>query len=118
MSVQSEIDRISSGVANAYSVLEGLGATMPKTRNIDNLASTIGTIESGSGGDEEGVITASDFVVSDPLLKYFSYALDTPNKTITLYKIFYDRLYADNGSYDVTIPDTLGTYNVVILSNG
>lgn len=110
MSIRSEIERISTAIADTYDVLEGLGATMPETRNADNLASTAGTITGGGSG---GVVP-NDFVASDPLLRYFTYYIDFESKTITLYKIFYDKLYADNGSYDVTIPDTLGGYNVII----
>lgn len=62
----------------------------------------------------QGDTVVSDFIASDPLLRYFTYHIDFESKTITLYKIFYDKLYADNGSYNVTIPDTLGGYNVII----
>lgn len=44
MSVKSEIDRISSCVADTYEVLEGLGATMPSKRNANNLAATADTL--------------------------------------------------------------------------
>ena len=47
MSIESEINRINSNIATAYSVLATKGATMPDTLNSANLASTIMTIEEG-----------------------------------------------------------------------
>lgn len=40
MSVQSQIDRIEQNVANTYSVLNDMGATMPSVQNTDNLPNT------------------------------------------------------------------------------
>lgn len=45
MSVQSQIDRISGNVADTYSVLNEAGATMPQTRNTNNLAETAASIK-------------------------------------------------------------------------
>lgn len=44
MSIQSEIDRIKANIANAYSILERLGATIPDERNSDNLPGAVNTI--------------------------------------------------------------------------
>lgn len=41
MSVKSEIERISTNVADTYEILEGLGATMPNDRNSNNLPETV-----------------------------------------------------------------------------
>ena len=41
MSIESEIVRINTNIANAYNEAEAKGATMPATENSDNLASTI-----------------------------------------------------------------------------
>jgi len=49
MSIQSEINRINSNIANAYDELETKGATMPQTENSNNLATTIASIPSGGG---------------------------------------------------------------------
>lgn len=49
MSIQSEINRISTNIANAYDELETKGATMPQIENSDNLATTIASISSGGG---------------------------------------------------------------------
>lgn len=45
MSIQSEIERINSNVANTYSVLGDMGADMPETRNTANLANTAQTVK-------------------------------------------------------------------------
>ena len=44
MSVQSQIDRIEQNVDSTYDVLEQAGATMPQTRNSNNLAETAASI--------------------------------------------------------------------------
>ena len=48
MSIQSEINRINTSVAAAYTALGEVGATLPTTRNVDNLASTALTISSNT----------------------------------------------------------------------
>lgn len=52
MSVQSEIDRIKSNVASAYSVTNDKGGTMPQIQNSENLAATIDSIPTGSVNNE------------------------------------------------------------------
>lgn len=47
MSIQSEIERISGNVANAYTAASEMGATMPDDQNSDNLESTIRSIQAG-----------------------------------------------------------------------
>lgn len=46
MSVASEINRIKSNIADAYTEAEAKGATMPATENSDNLADTVASIQS------------------------------------------------------------------------
>ena len=48
MSIVSEINRINTNIANAYSKCNEKGATMPQTQNSSNLASTINSISSGT----------------------------------------------------------------------
>ena len=50
MSIASEITRINTNIANAYTACNGKGATMPQTQNSANLATTISSIPSGGGG--------------------------------------------------------------------
>ena len=44
MSIRSQIDRINSNIAAAYDEAEAKGATMPATKNSDNLADTVASI--------------------------------------------------------------------------
>lgn len=48
MSIADEIQRIKNNVANAYSVCDEKGATIPQTQNIANLANTINSISSSA----------------------------------------------------------------------
>lgn len=75
------------------------------------IAGVIGTHEGGGSGGG-----GSDFDASDELLKYFTYQLNAENMTIVIFSVLYDAIYEDTGSYDVTIPDTLGGYHVIIRS--
>ena len=50
MSITSEIERIKTNIANAYTELENKGATIPTDKNSNNLASTITTVTGGGGG--------------------------------------------------------------------
>lgn len=47
MSIQNEIDRIASNVADAYAAVEEKGGTVPEEANSDKLAEAIRSIESG-----------------------------------------------------------------------
>lgn len=47
MSISSEITRIKTNIANAYTACEDKGATLPQTQNSANLAATINAISSG-----------------------------------------------------------------------
>lgn len=48
MSVQSEINRIKTNIAGAYSAVSEKGGTVPQTQNSSNLAEAIRSIPSGS----------------------------------------------------------------------
>lgn len=50
MSIQAQIDRINTNIANAYTTIEAKGGTIPIQANSANLASAIESI-SGGGGD-------------------------------------------------------------------
>lgn len=60
MTIASEIQRIKTNIANAYDMAEAKGATMPATKNSDNLSLTIDTI---SGGGIE--VDATNYSGSD-----------------------------------------------------
>ena len=48
MSVQAQIERIQQNVADTYSALEEMGATMPTEQNSNNMAATARTVPSGN----------------------------------------------------------------------
>lgn len=62
MSIQEEINRIEQNVANTYTALNEMGATMPEKQNSDNLASTARTVPQGGGG----VVVQSDYTENNP----------------------------------------------------
>ena len=49
MTIASEITRINTNIANAYTACDNKGATMPVTQNSANLATTINSISGGGG---------------------------------------------------------------------
>lgn len=55
MSIQEEINRIEQNVANTYTALSEMGATMPAEQNSNNLASTARTVPQSGGGGGEAV---------------------------------------------------------------
>ena len=70
------------------------------------IAGISGTFEGGGGvGDMNS-------------LKYTLYQIDEENKEIIIYMILWSQLYADTKSYDISIPDAVGSYQVVIVSEG
>ena len=77
MSITSEIERIKTNIANAYTELENKGATIPTEKNSNNLASTITTVTGGGGSGDvsingkieqkivaSGSVSKGDFVVA------------------------------------------------------
>lgn len=59
MSVTSEIERIKTNIANAYTELENKGATIPDERNSNNLSTTIAEMSSGGSVDINEYFTDS-----------------------------------------------------------
>lgn len=53
MTVSNEIQRIKQNIASVYTVAEEKGATLPETKNLNNLPDTIRSIS--TGGSSEGV---------------------------------------------------------------
>lgn len=53
MSIVSEIERINTNIANAYTKIENKGGTLPTDQNSNNLANAIDTIETGGGDVSE-----------------------------------------------------------------
>ena len=70
MSVQSQIDRINENVANTYSALNEMGATMPEQQNSNNMAATVLTVPRGGTSVQsdwnQTDETAADFIKNKP----------------------------------------------------
>ena len=73
--------------------------------------------------DNMELITTADidticgvFNYEDEALNYLDYNIDSTAKQVTLNSISYDDLYTTTGSYDVTIPNKIGGYDVVIAN--
>ena len=64
MSIQSEINKLRSNLANSYEAASLKGATLPLAQNFDNLASAISTISSG-GGDIDNINVYTSFLVEE-----------------------------------------------------
>jgi hypothetical protein len=65
MSIQSEINRIKTNIANAYRLLEEKGATMPDEKNSDNLVETINSLVIFVDIDADGYSPAYEGVSED-----------------------------------------------------
>lgn len=63
MTIASEITRIKTNIAGAYTALEEKGAALPETQNSENLADAINSVPITSGGGEEEVIPEGYFKV-------------------------------------------------------
>ena len=66
-----------------------------------NIGGVVGTFVGGGAFDDE-------------FLNYFYYHVDVSAGTITLYGVLQDKIYESTGSYDVTIPDTIAGFSVII----
>ena len=61
MTIASEITRINNNIANAYTICDSKGATMPVTQNSANLADCIDSIQTGGASSKYGA-TFDSFV--------------------------------------------------------
>lgn len=64
MSVQTQIGRIETNIANAYTALSEMGAIMPDKQNSENLAATARTLP-GGGEDLEAVLTEQEALIAE-----------------------------------------------------
>lgn len=94
--------------ADKETLMSKVVITKPETLVPENIASGVEI------GGVVGTASISQFDVSDELLKYFTYSIDADNQIIFVYKILYNKLYEDTGSCDITIPDKIGNYAVII----
>jgi len=95
--------------SDALKVLSRVTVQKPETLIPENIK---------EGVDIAGIIgELSGDGLAAPELKYCLCQIDTVAKTIVIHRILYDQIYADTGSYDVTIPDVSG-YSVYINASG
>lgn len=99
-------------VPDAGTVFEKVTIPVPEGLVQENIVK--GAVVAGIVGTHEENSTGGD----DDILRYFLCHINKKNNTITLYKIFYDLIYEDTGSYDVEIPDTINGMSVVIYAKG
>lgn len=82
MTIASEVTRIKTNIAQAYTALEEKGATIPEVKNSNNLAEAIGSIATGGGsGDYEyrnGWLVPQLYRDLDTLVE--NYGSNTPNR--------------------------------------
>ena len=102
MAITETIESIRNNLTSAYNTLESKGATIPENKNIENLSSTIETVQGGGGGGGltnglarymAGDTTLTELVPSDfgditSLAKYAFYKQDgTKSNPVNLRKI-------------------------------
>lgn len=82
MTIASEVTRIKTNIAQAYTALEEKGATIPEVKNSDNLSGAIESIATGDGsGDYEyrnGWLVPQLYRDLDALVE--NYGSNTPNR--------------------------------------
>ena len=62
MSVETQIERIKTNIANAYTAAEAKGATIPEVKNSENLSACVDSITTGGGGDTQFGLTAEQML--------------------------------------------------------
>lgn len=99
MSIATEVERIKTNIANAYTACEEKGATMPSVRNSDSLANCISSVTGGGVDIDNGYVTNGLLLHLSGLRKPISnvWIDDLREKTAILYNSpTYD---ADNKNY-------------------
>ena len=101
MTIASEITRINNNIASAYTACNGKGATMPATQNSANLATCIGSIQTGGGGGVGITREVSQSGVFQMPASSFTFSLPS-NATDLGYRALY---FAFNGCTGLTSVD-------------
>lgn len=86
----------------------------PETLVAENIAKDV--VVAGIVGTYKGAEDTGGGL--EEAIKYFKCQIRPDEGIVRLFGIFYDLLYADTGSYEVTIPNTLGGMQVVIVAEG
>lgn len=112
MAVKDTIQSIKNNVANAYTKLQGKGATIPEKKNIENLASTIDTVT--SGGSVEGTI----YITTNGTYDVAQYAnadvsVSVPTEPIEP-PILTTKTITENGTYNASDDNADGYSSVTV----
>ena len=82
MTIASEVTRIKTNIAQAYTALEEKGATIPEVKNSDNLAEAVQSVSAGGGSDNyeyrNGWLVPQLYRDLDTLVA--NYGSNTPNR--------------------------------------
>lgn len=92
-------------------VFEKVNIPVPEGLAPENIVK--GVTIAGIVGESEGGGAGPD----DDVLRFLGYNINKEENAIVVCRIFYDRLYSITGSYDISIPDTIGGYQVVLIAN-
>jgi hypothetical protein len=65
-----------------------------------------------------GVVGTYELNMDSEISPYVVYQIDTERNELVILHILFDKLYADTGSYDIVIPDKIGSFAVAIDSKG
>ena len=97
-------------VPSAYGkVLSKVTVTKPETLIPDNIKKDV---------EIAGIVGTYSMELDLEALKYFAYQVDAENGIIIVSAIFWSQIYADTGSYDITVPDSASGFDIVIESEG
>lgn len=114
ISVEEEIildfsDGAMEVVPDAGTVFSKVSIPIPEGLAPENIVKgiVVAGIEGTNGGGETDIL-------SEEILQWCTYQIDTTNNRIILWRLMYDILYEKTGSYDVHIPDKIGDYDVII----
>lgn len=92
MSIQAQIDRINTNIANAYTTINAKGGTIPPQANSANLASAIESISGGdiniTNGQIQNLYTTEGTIEANTFISIKQSAPDiSPGETATLAKV-------------------------------
>ena len=85
MDINSEIERISTNIASAYTACSNKGATMPATQNLDNLPNCVASIQTPAIGINREVVNG---VYKAPTSS-FTFSLPSTAISISDYTMYY-----------------------------
>lgn len=113
MTIASEITRINTNIANAYTAASGKGATLPATQNSANLSTCIGSIPSGGSGTTDVPLTRFKDDTNTEIGTHFCNFTDGNGNTYKV--ILIDAQYRNDSTQWCS--DTLAVTNMPLYSD-